>query len=92
MDDAGGVCGVERVGHLRDDAGDLGHRQLPAGKASCEGFSLVVRHRDERLARVVADLVDRRDVGMIECAGGARLTQQAGSGVRMTGRVPATGT
>ena len=87
VDDAGGVCGVERVGHLRDDAGDLGHRQRPAGEASRQRFALVVRHRDERLAGVVADLVDRRDVGMIERAGGARLPQQAGSGFRTDWRV-----
>ena len=83
VDDAGGVGGVERVGHLRDEAGDLGHRQRTAGKASGEGFALVVRHRDERLAGVVADLVDRGDVRVIERAGGARLPQQAGRGVRM---------
>ena len=83
VNDAGGVCGVERIGHLRDHAGDLGHRQRAAGEASRERFALVVRHRDERLAGVVADLVDRGDVGMIECAGGARLPQQAGRGFRM---------
>ena len=77
---------VERVGHLRDDAGDLDHRQLTAGEASLERFSLIVRHRDERPAVVVADLVDRRDVRMIECAGGARLPQQAGRGFRIAGR------
>ena len=87
----GGVGGVERVGHLRDDAGDLGDRQGPAGEASGERFSLVVRHRDERLAGVVADLVDRRDVRMIERAGGACLPQQAGRGVRTGRPFPAAG-
>ena len=81
MDDVGGMCGVQRVGHLRDDAGDLGHRQLTAGEASRESFSLVVRHRDERPAVVIADLVDRGDVRMIERTGRARLPQQAGRGV-----------
>ena len=85
VDDAGRVSGVERVGHLRDQAGDLGHRQRTAGEASGERFSLVVRHRDERLAGVVADLVDRRDVRMIERAGRAGLPQQSGGGVRMAG-------
>ena len=45
-----------------------------------------MRHRDERLAAVIADLVDRRDVWMIERAGGARLAQQAGRGFRTAGR------
>ena len=83
VDDAGGVRGGERVGYLCDEAGDLGHRQRPAGEASGERLALVVRHRDERLAVVVADFVDRGDVRVIERAGGARLPQQAGGGVRM---------
>ena len=83
--DPGGVSGGERIGHLCDEAGDLGHRQRTAGEASRERLALVVRHRDERLAGEVADLVDRRDVRVIERAGGARLPQQAGRGVRMAG-------
>ena len=86
VDDAGGVSSGERIGHLCDEASDLGHRQRTAGKASGERFALVVRHRDERLAGVVADLVDRSDVRVIERAGRARLPQQAGRGVRMAGR------
>ena len=92
VDDACGVRGVERVGHLRDDAGDLGDWQRTAGEASREGFALVVRHRDERLAGVVADLVDRRDVRVIERAGGARLPQQAGRGFRTARPFQAAGT
>ena len=37
-----------------------------------------MRHRDERLTGVVADLVHRGDVGMIERTGGPRFAQQAG--------------
>ena len=83
MDDAGGVGRIERVGQLRHDAGDLGHRQRPAGEASSQGFALVVRHRDERLAGMRTDLVDRGDVRVIQRAGGARLSQQAGRSVRV---------
>ena len=86
MDDAGGVGRIERVGQLRQDAGDLADRHLPVGEASRKGFPLVVRHRDERLAGMVADLVERRDVGMIQRAGGARLAQQASRGFRIMDR------
>ncbi len=86
MHDPGGVGRGERIGHLRDDAGDLDHRHLTAGEASLERFSVVVRHRDERLTGVVADLVDRRDVWVIERAGGTRLAQQAGRAVPASGR------
>ena len=88
MHDPGGVRRCERIGHLRDDAGDLDHRQLPAGEASLERFSVVVRHRDERLTGVVANLVDRRDVWMIERAGGTRLAEQPGRAVATSGRFP----
>ena len=84
--DAGGVCGGERIGDLCDDASDLGHRQRSAGEASRQRLALVMRHRDERLAGVFADLVDRRDVRMIERAGRARLPQQAGRRVWIAGR------
>jgi hypothetical protein len=47
-----------------------------------------MRHGDERLAGVITDLVDRRDVWMIEGAGGARLPEQAGRGFRIAGRSP----
>ena len=85
MHDPGGVSSGERIGDLCDEASDLGHRQWSAGKASGQRFALVMRHRDERLAGEVADLVDRRDVRVIERAGRARLPQQAGRGVRMAG-------
>ena len=71
----------EGVGDLRDDAGDLGNRHRRAAETVRQGFPLVVRHGDERLAVVVADLVDRRDVWMIERTSGPRLSQQAGRGV-----------
>jgi hypothetical protein len=83
--DPGGVSSGERIGDLCEEASDLGHRQWSAGKASGQRFALVMRHRDERLAGEVADLVDRSDVRVIERAGRARLSQQAGSGVGMAG-------
>ena len=51
-----------------------------------QGFARVVGHRDERLAGMVADLVHRRNVGMIQRAGRASLPQQAGRGVRIVDR------
>ena len=86
MHDPGGVGRCERIGHLRDDAGDLDHRHLPTGEAGLERFSVVVRHRDERLTGVVTDLVDRRDVWVIERAGGTRLPEQPGRAFPASGR------
>ena len=58
--------GVQCVGQLRDDPGNLAHRQLTARNPSGESLALIVRHRDERADRVVAVFVHRGDVGMIE--------------------------
>ena len=80
MDDPGGVGRIERVGHLREDAGDLAERHLTMRETRGQGFSLVVRHCDEWLPGVVADLVDRRDVRMIERAGRSRLAQEPSRG------------
>jgi hypothetical protein len=76
MDDAGGVGRIERVGQLREDSRDLADKHLTVREASREGCTIVVRHGDERLAGMVADLVHGRDVRMIERAGGTRLAQQ----------------
>jgi hypothetical protein len=86
VDDARAVRRVERVSHLREDAGDLADRHSTVGQAQRQGFALVVRHRDKRLASVVANLVHGRDVGVIERAGGARLPQQAGGGIGIMDR------
>ena len=81
MDDASRVGRVERIRQLRQDAGDLTDKHLIVREAGRQGFALVVRHRDERLAGMLTDLVHRRDVGMIQGAGGARLPQQASRSV-----------
>jgi len=87
VDDASSVSRVESVRHLRDDAGDLVHWHAAASE-SCRQrlpprLPLVVRHRDERLAGMVADLVHRCDMGMIERTGGTRFPQQAGRSFRI---------
>jgi hypothetical protein len=87
MDDARPVGGIQGIGDLGDQPGDVDHRLRTAAKASGERLAVVIRHRDERLAGVIADFVDRGDVRVIERAGRTGLPQQAGSGVRMTGGV-----
>ena len=86
MDDAGGVRRIQRVRQLHEDAGDLAYRHRTMCEARGQGFAGVVRHGDERLAGMVANLVDRRDVGMIERTRGACLPQQASSGLRIMDR------
>src|SRR5215208_3124281 len=81
MDDAGVVGGLECVCHLRNDAGDLGNRDLPATDSGGEGLALVIRHRNERLPGVAADLVNGGDVRVVEGAGRTGFANQASRGV-----------
>ena len=38
-------------------------------------------HGDERLAVLLADFIDRADIGMIQCGGGLRLSLETGQGL-----------
>ena len=42
-----------------------------------ESLPFEKRHRNERLAIDVRDLVDGTDIGMVECGGGLGLAQEA---------------
>lgn len=87
MDDAGGMCGAQRIGNLQDRARGVEVRQRTARETLGERLPFVVRHRDERLPVRVADLIDGGDVRMIERAGGARLAQEPRRGFGMRYRL-----
>jgi hypothetical protein len=72
VDDVGGVRDRKPCGHLTQDTRDVPQWYRPP----CERFAFVVRHRDERLPVPFADLVNGRDVRVIERAGRLRLTAE----------------
>ena len=81
MDDASRVRRRQRVADLCDDPHCFRDRQRPPPQALRQRFALVVGHRDERLSLELSDFVDRGDVRVVQGARGARLTQQAFSGL-----------
>ena len=77
MDDPLGVRRLERVGDLDPDLEELPELEGPAPDPLGQRLALEQLHRDEVLALVLVDLVDRADAGVVERRGGARLALEA---------------
>ena len=73
MDDAFGVCGVERVGDLNSYVDDFIKRHGTAADAMLQRLPIKVFHRDEPLAIAFIDFVDGADVRMIQRRSRLRL-------------------
>ena len=76
MDDALGVGGGERFRDLGPDGDGVVERQRPAAEHAREALAFDVLHDDVGMGVDVEDVVDRRDVGVGEPAGGARLAME----------------
>ena len=81
MDDSLAVRAVERIGDLDADVDDLVGLQGPGREPIPKRLSLHQLHDDERVALVLADVVDRADVRVIQCGGRARLELEPIHGV-----------
>ena len=77
VDDAFTVRGAQRIRDLGADRQDTIHRHRPAANFVLERRALEQLHRDERLAVVLADVVNRADVGMVERGGRPRFTRKS---------------
>ena len=76
VDDALGMRGFQGVGH----------GQRPPAQARAEGFALHVLHHQETGIALIADIVERADVRMIERGDGPRLALEALPHGRREGR------
>ena len=70
---------------------DLGLERLAADEV-LEGLAFEQLHDDEVLALVLADVVDRADVGVVQGRRGPRLAPEALDGARVLRRSPGAGT
>ncbi len=77
MDDARSVRGVERVGNLDPKLDQLFERHRPVADPVFQRLAFEKLHRDEPLPAVLADLVNRADVRMVQRRRGARLAHEA---------------
>ena len=74
MDDPGGMSGIQGIGELRAQFQDFVAFEAPLFQESClECLPRDHFHHDEGLTFVLADFVNRTDVGMIESGGGTRF-------------------
>ena len=78
MHDARRVRGGEAARHVGGDPHRLRHGERAARQPLAQALAVEALHRDPGAAApVVADVVDRDDVGMVEERGGLRLLQEA---------------
>ena len=75
MHDAGGVRTGDGVGNLYGDRQDLTQRR-PARREFAQRLAFHAFHGDEIDALIVADFVDRDDVGVVQRAGCLRFPDQ----------------
>ena len=76
VDDAGGVGGVEGLADLGQQVDRLLGRQRPGRDPLLQVAAVDQAHRDDQLVVLLARVVDRDDVGVIEAGGEARLAQE----------------
>ena len=77
------MCSVKRIGNLDSQRQQqFGFERTPCD-AVLQGHAIEELHRDERMAIVLADFVNRADVGMVQGRGCLRFPVKAfqGAGV-----------
>ena len=83
VDDAGRMRGGQRARHLLGIAERLEQRETLRGDELVQRLARHVLHHEEVDPRLVHDVVQRDDIGMVEGGGGARLLQEASLAVRI---------
>ena len=89
MHDRRGVGRGQRRRRLDADVKDLAKRQRSALETLAHGFALDEFRYQESCGVVIADLVDRQDVGMIERRCGPSLVKKAGEAFRIAAELAA---
>src|SRR5216684_1310875 len=81
VNNPGAVSSFQARCDLTKNAERFRQRQCSSFESLFEALALVERHRDEQLAVLLTELVNRADVRMVEGAGGPRFAQESGLGV-----------
>ena len=87
MHDAGGVRGLERRGDLCPVLQRSRQRQRPLAEQCGERYAVDELHGDEGRPLVLADFVNRDDVGMVQRRSGASFLNEAAMPVGIGGGV-----
>ena len=75
--DSGGMRGIERIRNFDPQPQNLVNFHRPPADPVFQGHPFEKLHRDEGMAILFANIVDRADVGMIESGGGLGLTSKS---------------
>ena len=87
MDDSFRVGSIERVGNLDGEGQHYGRVQRPSCNPVLQRQPIQKFHGDERLPVLLANVVNRTDIGVIQCGGGMGFALKTGECLRVTGNV-----
>src|SRR6266496_2835421 len=87
MNDPFGVRGIQCVGNLDSQVQQCFQFYRPRSYAMLQSYSIQKLHGNERLAVLLADVVNRADVRMIQRRSGLRFALKAGEGLRLPGNI-----
>src|SRR4029077_2354111 len=83
MNDAFGVSGVQGVGDFDGQSQERFSIEWRAGNSVLEGGPLKALHGNKGAALMFADVINRADIGMIECGGGLCFAAKAAKCLRI---------
>src|SRR6266581_8509530 len=87
MNDPLGVRGIQCVGNLDSQVQQCFQFYRTRAYAMLQSYSIQKLHGNERLAVLLADVVNRADVRMIQRRSGLRFALKAGEGLRVPGNI-----
>ncbi len=85
VDDAPFVCGIERIGHLNSQLQHSLERKRISFDEMFESLAIEEFHHNEVLPLMLADLVNRADIGMVQRGCGAGFPSEPFHRVRVFG-------
>src|SRR6266436_7079926 len=87
VNDSFGVGGIERVGDFDAERKQSFQFHGTLGDAVLQRRAFQKLHGDEGLPVLLTEVMDRADVGMIQCGRGLRLTLESGEDMRVLGYI-----
>ena len=87
VNDVFGVRGIQRVGDLDGQRQQIFAVHRAPVDAVLQRLPIQEFHGDERLAVLLANIVNRADVGMVQGGGGLRFTLESRQGLRIPGDI-----
>src|SRR5215813_10190001 len=77
VNDAFGVCYLKRLGNLNPHIKDHFGVERPACDFFLERFAVKLLHHNKSASFEFPNIIDRADVGVIQCRGGPRFASEA---------------